>query len=124
MLTYVAVAVGGAAGAMTRYGLARFIDHRLGGAFPYGTLSVNLLGSLAIGILWALLDKQADVPVELKQLLTVGFLGAFTTFSTFSLDTMQLLQDAAYGKAMVNVLMNVVLCIAAAWLGTQITRWR
>ena len=124
MLTYVAVAVGGAAGAMTRYGLARVIDHRLGGAFPYGTLSVNLLGSLAIGILWALLDKQADVPVELKQLLTVGFLGAFTTFSTFSLDTMQLLQDAAYGKAMVNVLMNVVLCIAAAWLGTQITRWR
>ena len=123
MLTYAAVAAGAAAGAIARYGLSRWVDGRLDSAFPYGTLSVNLLGSLAIGVLWAPLDDRVVMSVELKRLLTVGFLGTFTTFSTFSLDTVHLLQQAAYGKALANLLIGPMLCVAAAWLGIQLARW-
>lgn len=113
------VAMGGALGAMLRYGLSSGIYTWFGRSFPYGTLVVNVMGSFAIGLLSILLVEKFDVPHEVRLALVVGVLGALTTFSTFSWDTLELLEQGLVQKALLNVLLNVVVCIAAAWGGAQ-----
>jgi CrcB protein len=113
------VAMGGALGAMLRYGLSSGIYAWFGRSFPYGTLAVNVMGSFAIGLLSILLVEKFDVPHEVRLALVVGVLGALTTFSTFSWDTLELLEQGLVQKALLNVLLNVVVCIAAAWSGAQ-----
>ncbi|MFW2373058.1 MAG: fluoride efflux transporter CrcB [Gammaproteobacteria bacterium] len=113
------VAMGGAVGAMLRYGISSGIYTWFGRSFPYGTLVVNVLGSFAIGLLSILLIEKFDVPHEVRLALVVGVLGALTTFSTFSWDTLDLMQQGMMQKAFVNVLLNVVVCIGAAWIGAQ-----
>lgn len=111
--------MGGALGAVLRYSISSGIYHWFGRSFPYGTLVVNVLGSLAIGLISILLVQKMNVSHELKLGIVVGVLGALTTFSTFSWDTLHLLEQGYVQKAFLNVLLNVSVCIAAAWLGAQ-----
>lgn len=111
--------MGGAVGAVLRYGISSGLYSWFGRSFPYGTLVVNVIGSLAIGLLSILLVEKFDVSHEVRLGLVVGVLGALTTFSTFSWDTLDLMQQGLMQKAFVNVLLNVVVCITAAWLGAQ-----
>ena len=117
------VGAGGAFGAIGRYLLSTWVYSLTGRAFPWGTLAVNLLGSLLMGFLsvW-LLERMTLVSDEMRALLMVGFLGAFTTFSTFSLETLLLLEQGAVARAGVNIVVSVIICIFAAWMGTLIAK--
>ncbi|MCW9012406.1 MAG: fluoride efflux transporter CrcB [Gammaproteobacteria bacterium] len=113
------VAMGGAVGAVLRYGISSGIYSWFGRSFPYGTLVVNVVGSFAIGLLSILLVEKFDLPHEVRLGLVVGVLGALTTFSTFSWDTLDLMEQGLMQRAFLNVMLNVVVCITAAWVGAQ-----
>jgi CrcB protein len=117
-----AIAVGGAIGAILRYGVANGVYRLVGRDFPWGTLVVNVLGSLLMGLLFVLLlDRYALAPA-LRAGLLIGLLGAFTTFSTFSIETLNLIEQAAYWKAGLNMLVSVFACVGATWIGVIIAR--
>jgi len=113
----VAIAVGGAIGALMRYWMSTWVYTKLGSDFPYGTLAVNVLGSLMMGILYVLLVERLDFDPVWRAALLVGLLGAFTTFSAFSIETLNLLEDREMIKAVLNIFLSVVLCVFAAGLG-------
>lgn len=113
----VAIAAGGAVGALLRYWVSIGV-HRLAGAgFPYGTLTVNVAGSLLMGAVYVLVIERMDVDPLWRGALLVGLFGAFTTFSTFSLETLNLIENGESLSAAVNVAASVILCIAACWIG-------
>lgn len=122
MLQAVAIALGGAAGALLRFYAANGIYLLLGRGFPYGTLFVNVSGSLLMGVLYAVFQDRASVSPEIRLALTVGLLGAFTTFSTFSMETLQLIEGGDLVKALLNIILSVVLCLFGAWSGVIIGR--
>lgn len=111
-----AIAVGGATGAVLRFWISTGMQSWLGRSFPFGTLAVNVLGSLLIGFLFILVTSQ-DVSPHWRSLLMVGFLGALTTFSTFSLETLELIERTEITKAMLNIALNVSVCLVATWIG-------
>ena len=117
MSIYLAIAAGGSLGAVSRYWMSASTYQWLGQGFPYGTLTVNLLGSLAMGFLSVLLVHRFHVSEEIRIGLLAGFLGSFTTFSTFAMDTLQLASNEAMLKAVIYILSSVVLCILGAWAG-------
>lgn len=117
MLRLLAIAGGGAAGAVARYWVSGRVYAWLGTGFPWGTLAANVAGSFLIGLLAILLVERLPYSAEWRSLLIVGFLGAFTTFSTFSLETLTLIEQADYAKALANAVTSVVACLAATWLG-------
>lgn len=117
-----AIAVGGAVGAVLRFGVSNGIYRLVGQGFPYGTLVVNVLGSLLMGFLFILLVERQMVAVEWRAVLLVGLLGAFTTFSTFSIETLSLLENGEVLKAAMNILLSVTFCLLAGWLGMGIGR--
>jgi CrcB protein len=116
------VAAGGALGASMRY-LAASVTHAfLGHDFPYGTMLVNILGSLIIGYLLVLLpDSEESIPF-LRLLLITGVLGGFTTYSAFSIETLQLIQDGHLSKAGLNVILTLLFCFIAVWGGFLLGR--
>ena len=118
----IAIAVGGAVGAMFRFLVSAGMHSWLGRSFPYGTLTVNVGGSLLIGLLYVVFNERLEVAPHWRALLLVGMLGAFTTFSTFSMETLELLEKGDVLKAALNVILNVTLCIFAAWVGVMIAR--
>lgn len=120
---YWLVSAGGAAGALSRFVLGNLVHGRMGTAFPYGTLLVNLLGSLAIGFLYFWLINRFDADAEYRGLLIVGFLGAFTTFSAFSIETLILLEQGAWLRSAIYVAISVAGCVAAAAGGMLLARW-
>jgi CrcB protein len=115
------IGLGGAFGAISRFGLSSLVYQLTGRGFPWGTLVVNVLGSLAMGFLSVWLIERV-VSSDLRALLMVGFLGALTTFSTFSLETLALIEEGALLRAFANMLTSVVVCVAAAWVGVIIAR--
>ncbi|MCW8931027.1 MAG: fluoride efflux transporter CrcB [Gammaproteobacteria bacterium] len=117
-----AIAAGGALGAIMRFWVSSGIYSWLGRGFPYGTLSVNLIGSFFIGIAFILLTERLALGTEVRAFILIGFLGAFTTFSTFSLETLMLLQEGLLLKAAGNILLSVFLCIIATWVGIVLAR--
>ncbi|MBI5040709.1 MAG: fluoride efflux transporter CrcB [Gammaproteobacteria bacterium] len=118
----VAIAAGGALGALLRFWVASGVAAWLGKDFPYGTLLINVAGSLAIGFLYVLLVERFDVNVLWRPFLMIGLLGAFTTFSTFSLETVNLIEAGEGMKALANVVLSMSLCVGAAVLGLFIGR--
>ena len=119
---WLAVAIGGALGAMARYGFSGWIFDSTSHKFPYATLSVNVMGSLVMGVLFVLILEKGALPPEMRSLLMIGFLGAFTTFSTFSLDALGLWQNGHLFLALVYALGTVVLCLAAITVAVWLTR--
>lgn len=119
----IAIAAGGAIGALLRYWVSSGVHIVAGRSFPYGTLTVNVLGSLLIGLLYVIFNERFELAAPWRALLMVGVLGAFTTFSTFSLETLELLEQGEVVKALLNVFLNVGLCVLAAWIGVIITRY-
>jgi CrcB protein len=113
--------IAGGLGALSRYGLSG-LAQRLGAGFPWGTLAVNLIGSLLLGFVMQIGLSTDLIPREARLAVTVGFLGAFTTFSTFSFETARYLEDGVWSTGLLNILLNVVLCIAAALMGLFLGR--
>ncbi|MCG9658706.1 fluoride efflux transporter CrcB [Vibrio mediterranei] len=114
------IAIGGAFGACSRYLVSELCIVLLGRGFPYGTLTVNVVGSFIMGLLIAAFETEVLAPEPWRQIIGLGFLGALTTFSTFSMDNVLLMQQGAFLKMGLNVLLNVVLSISACWIGFQL----
>lgn len=123
MNPWLAVALGGALGSMARYGSVRALTP-LGAWLPYGTLAVNVLGSFVAGLLYVVLTERTAAGEPWRALVMVGFLGGFTTFSAFSLETLRLVETGALLPALWNVLLTVLVCLGACaaglWLGRHL----
>ncbi len=122
MITYIAIAFGGAFGAMSRFWIHSAVQRFNGSSFPLGTFSVNILGSFLIGVFFVVLAEKAQFAEPWRPLVTVGFLGAMTTFSTFSLDALLLFEQGHYNTALFYIVSSVALCLFAAFAGMQVTR--
>lgn len=116
------IAVGGALGAVMRFLVSSGVHQLLGRGFPYGTLTVNVLGSLCMGFLFVTLIERSSLGPEWRAFILVGLLGAFTTFSTFSIETLHLIEDGAIARAFANIFISVTTCILATWLGVILGR--
>ena len=122
MMSIISIAIGGAAGSLCRYGMSNGIYLLLGRSFPYGTLAVNILGSFIMGSVYILMIERASISEELRAGITIGLLGAFTTFSAFSIETINLIESGEILKAGLNILFSVTLCIVGCWLGMNLSR--
>jgi CrcB protein len=116
------IGAGGALGAIGRYWMSTLVYQFAGRGFPWGTLAVNLLGSLLMGIVYVLLVERLASNGDLRALLMVGFLGAFTTFSTFSIETLMLVEEGALLRAAGNALVSVIGCVIATGIGIMLAR--
>lgn len=115
------VGAGGAIGSMLRYVLAGAVQRTATG-FPIGTMAVNVVGCILIGILSERF-AEANLDPIYRTAILVGVLGGFTTFSTFSLDTVKLAEDRQLGLVLINVLGTVTLCLVACWMGQRLAKW-
>ena len=122
MKVLVLIAIGGAVGAVLRYGASVSVYSLLGRGFPYGTLFVNVSGSLLMGMLSVILLDRFDPGPEWRAAVLVGALGSFTTFSTFSIETLNLLEQGDLMRALANIVLSVTVCLAAVWFGVLIGR--
>jgi fluoride exporter len=119
MLNYLWVMIGGALGTGARFWLSGFVAQRIGEFFPFGTLIINVSGSFVIGVFAAVADPQGPylVSPRLRQFFMIGLCGGYTTFSSFSLQTLDLAHDGDWMKAGANVGLSVVCCLVAVWIG-------
>ncbi len=117
-----ATAIGGSIGALMRFWVATSIYAWLGRGFPYGTLFVNVSGSFLMGLLTELMLQRFALSVEYRAAILIGFLGAYTTFSTFAIETLYLIEEGSFSKAGLNVVLSVMLCLTAVWSGLIIGR--
>ena len=116
------VAGGGALGALARFALVAMVQQAWGMRFPAATLGINAVGSLAIGVLYVLIAERGLLHPDWRSAAMVGFLGAFTTFSTFSLETVTLLESGRAADAFAYVIGSVLLCVGGAWCGIWLAR--
>jgi len=117
-----AVALAGALGALARYGLDGLIARRAPGAFPWGTFAINVSGSLVLGLLFTVFTERLAVDAWIRSGITIGFLGAYTTFSTLSLETYRLVEDRALGLAAANALGSLAAGLLAVYAGVVLGR--
>ena len=119
MMTYLWIAIGGAIGSMARFGGSSLVANWFGQTFPWGTMIVNISGSFVIGFFATLTgpDGRVIISGDFRQFVMIGVCGGYTTFSSFSLQTLNLVQDGELASAGVNIVGSVVLCLAAVWLG-------
>ncbi|WJG11172.1 fluoride efflux transporter CrcB [Aliiglaciecola sp. LCG003] len=116
------IAMGGAAGACLRFFLSQLMLQWFGKGFPFGTLLVNVVGSFCLGLVYSLIEQGQIEIVLWRTTVGIGFLGALTTFSTFSVDTLLLLQQGLWLKGLLNIFLNLICCLMAAWLGMQLVK--
>ena len=121
-LQLAAIAGGGAIGALLRFWISNGVYSFMGRDFPYGTLAVNIIGSFAMGIGFIVLVERAALAPEWRAFLLVGLLGALTTFSTFSIETLNLIESGALAKAAINMVGSVLVCVIAVWGGVLLAR--
>ena len=121
-LSLLAIGIGGGFGSIARFVVSREMGNWLGNYLPYGTLTVNVAGSLALGWFITFFIDRPELSSALRLGLTVGFLGAFTTFSTFSYESLQLLLDGAIWRAIFNVVLNAAACIGMCYVGMQMAK--
>jgi len=121
-MTWILIAVGGAAGAMSRYAVDTWVAERFGGAFPFGTLLINVSGSFVLGVLFALAMERGVLSPEIRPPLIIGFLGAYTTFSTWMLQSWSLVEQGALISAGLNIVGSVVLGLIALVAGLAVGR--
>jgi fluoride exporter len=122
MRTVIGIAIAGALGALARYGLDGGVSRRTGGAFPWGTFVVNVSGSFFVGLLFTLLTDRWLVAPWLRSTLTIGLIGAYTTFSTLSLESYRLLEDGAYAIAVANLFGSLLAGVGAVYAGVVLGR--
>lgn len=123
ILQILLVALGGASGALGRYGVSRLVDTLTPGhSWPSATFLVNLVGSTLIGILYVIITEKSALHPDARHILMVGFLGAFTTFSTFSLETVAMVEAGRLALALSYVFITLASCIIGCWLGIQLAR--
>ncbi|APE02123.1 chromosome condensation protein CrcB [Alteromonas mediterranea] len=119
---YCFIAAGGATGACLRYFVTTSVDSLFGKHMPFGTLTVNVVGSFALALLYGFIERHDLSDSPYRALIGVGLLGAFTTFSTFSVETLTLLENGLWLKAAANVFLNVGACLVAGWLAIQLMK--
>jgi fluoride exporter len=120
--TFWAIAIGAAVGGVSRYYLSAAVQHRMGSTFPWGTLVINVTGSLLLGFLMRYAISTPAVSVEMRALLTTGFCGGYTTFSTYSYETAALIEDGQLGRAGTYALASVLLALAGTFGGFALAR--
>jgi CrcB protein len=121
-MTYLAISIGAVLGANARYLIGGWVADRMGSTFPYGTLIINASGSFLIGLILAAVSERALTPWWVRPTFAIGFLGSYTTFSTFSYETLSLVQSGSWALATVNVFGSVMGALAGVYLGTVLGR--
>lgn len=116
------IGVGGFAGAVARYVVDGVVAERTGGGFPWGTLAINVSGSFVLGLLFAMSAERAILPADIRGPLMIGFLGAYTTFSTFMLESWRLIESGAWTQAVANLGGSIALGLVAVFLGLTVGR--
>jgi CrcB protein len=122
LLKYIMVGIGGFAGAIARFVLGSYVGNRFGTRFPYGTFAINMSGSFLLGIVMALLTQRTNASPNWRYLVPIGFIGAYTTFSTFEYETLRTVQDGQMLIAFANVALSVFVGFAAVWAGILVGR--
>jgi len=117
-----AIAIGGGLGSVARFVISREMGIWLGNYLPYGTLTVNVVGSLALGWFATVFLDRTEINSAIRLGLTVGFLGAFTTFSTFSYESLNLIMNGEFWRALINIILNAAACIGMCYVGMQMAR--
>lgn len=119
----VLLAIAGAAGTLARYALAGLIQRLCGTSFPWGTLAINVIGCLLFGFVWSIADERMLISPQARIVILTGFMGAFTTFSTYAFETVQMLSDAEWLRAIGNVALENIVGIAAVFAGFAVGRF-
>ncbi len=114
--------IGGGLGSLARFSIGKFIQENIDKTFPFGTLGVNVLASFVLGIFVGMVEVKSFTNPNYKALIAIGFCGGFSTFSTFSNDTLQLIQNNRILEALTNILLNVILCILATFGGITLAK--
>ncbi|MDX8376933.1 MAG: fluoride efflux transporter CrcB [Mariprofundales bacterium] len=125
MIEIIAIASGGAVGAVLRWLISSWVHRFAGSGFPWGTLAVNAIGSLLLGFFIVFLSERSNINAVNESLglfLTVGMLGAFTTFSTYSYQSIRLLQQGMYIAAAGNIIGQILLCLPLCWIGVYLAK--
>ena len=117
MIKYWMVGIGGFLGAIARFGLGTYVGNRFGSRLPYGTFVINVSGSFFIGLVLTVLTRKTDVSPNWRYLIPIGFIGAYTTFSTFEFETLRTIQDGQLIVGLLNILLSVTVGFAAVWAG-------
>lgn len=121
-MNYLAISIGAVLGANLRFILGGWIAERWGSSFPLSTLVINVSGSLVIGIVLTLVTERVAAPAWVRPMVAIGFLGSYTTFSSFSYETLALARDGAWAAAGANVALSVAASLAGVYLGTLLAR--
>lgn len=123
MANLLALAIAGALGTLSRYWLSALVQRLIGTAFPWGTFAVNILGSFLFGLLWSLAEERKLLSAEARVIILTGFMGAFTTFSTFAFETAAYLRASQWTLAVANILAQLMVGLLAMFAGMAIARW-
>jgi fluoride exporter len=122
MIHLISIAAGGAVGALLRFWFSSGAHYLLGKGFPYGTMLVNVIGSFIIGAVYVYMVERGELSEDWRAFLVIGLLGAFTTFSTFSFETINLIETGEMLKAGLNILFSVSLCLSVCWVAMMLAR--